>query len=66
MLGNFNKKSEKFVLIELTKKLATAFKKRLNNEHPKEAQLLNNIYCIHVKVEKPETSFSKLECLWVV
>jgi len=66
MLGNFNNKSKKFVLIEFTKKLATAFKKRLNNEHPKEAQLLNNIYCIHVKVEKPETSFSKLECLWVV
>lgn len=66
MLGNFNDKSEKFKFIELTKELANAFKERLNNDHPKEAKILNNIYCIHVEVPKTQDRFSKLECRWVV
>jgi hypothetical protein len=65
-LVNFNDQGGKGKLIDLTRQLANAFKKRLEHDYPEAANCLGNVLCIAGRIEKQSERFSKVGCLWMV
>lgn len=65
-LANFNDRGEKGDLIESTRQLADAFKRRLNGDHPEAASCLGNVLCLFGTVDEETNSLPKLGCHWAV
>jgi hypothetical protein len=65
-LGNFNDRGEKGPLIELTRELASVFKRRLLRDFPETAKCLGNVLCISGEIEDGSDVFSEVRCRWMV
>jgi hypothetical protein len=72
-LGNFNDRGGKDdrggkePLIDLTRQLASEFKKRLQEDHPEAATFLGDVLCLSGHIENGRDSFSDgVRCLWMV
>lgn len=65
-LANFNDRGKKGPLIELTRQLASAFKQRLQQDHPEAATCFGDLLCIRGVIDEASNSFSEVKCLWIV
>lgn len=65
-LANFNDRGTKGPLIELTRQLASAFKQRLQNDHPDTSACLGDVLCFSGHIEDGSKVFSKVGCHWAV
>lgn len=66
-LCNFNDRGMKGPLIELTHELASAFKYRLQNDHPDASACLGNVFCISGTIGGQGNMFDSVpKCNWMV
>ena len=63
---DFNERSKRVPLIQMTHELARTFKARLNNDYSKAAVCLGNVYCLAARIEDGTSVFSDFRCLWQV
>jgi hypothetical protein len=66
VLANFNDRGDKGKLIGPTQQLASAFKDRLQNEHPATATCLGHVLCISAHIEEESESIKEMKCNWMV
>lgn len=65
LLADPTPRGTKWKMLESTKKLVVAFKKRLSSQYEEKAKLLGRIICLSTKIKNFESG-ADLECIWEV